>query len=104
MSSKNNNLLYISESSKNANLLYSSKKPMIVFFTALSLIWIVPAGKLLISGQIASSIKLFMFGFFYIVVLFIAQRFFKRMLMVYQTNLDKSIKESNRKKLLKNRR
>lgn len=86
------------------NLLYISKKPIIVFFILLSLAWIVPAINLMIHGQISSSIKLFLFGCAYLIALFIAQTFFKRMLILYQKNLDKSIKKSKGQKYLKSRR
>lgn len=85
-------------SSTNKKLLYIAKKPVYIFFIPLAAVWFIPAVKLFIEGHIISGIKLLLFGFGFMCVLYAAQVYFRKMLMLYQSNLDKTVKKNKLKK------
>lgn len=83
----------------NSKSLIALKKPIIIFYILISLTWLVPTINLFIQHKTASGFKLFLFGLAYVGVLFGVQTYFKNMLMLYQKNLDISVKKNKLKKI-----
>lgn len=88
---------------KNRNLLYISNKPIKAFLFLLSLPWFILSIKLIISNKITSGIKLFIFGNVFLAVMFGIQFYFRKMLVLYQKNLDKSIIRYQNRKVIRNK-
>ncbi|MFL0251993.1 hypothetical protein ACJDT4_16355 [Clostridium neuense] len=88
---------------KNNNLLYVSNKPIKAFLFLLSLPWFILSIKLIVNNKVASGIKLFIFGNVFLAVMFAIQFYFRKMLVLYQKNLDKSSNKYKKRKFIKNR-
>ncbi|WP_026881171.1 hypothetical protein [Clostridium akagii] len=83
----------------NKNSLYSKKGPIILFFILLSSPWVVQIRNLFLSGKIGIAIKLSIFAIVFLVALFWMQKWFTKMLIQYQNNLNISMKKIENKKM-----
>ncbi|KOF56949.1 MULTISPECIES: hypothetical protein [Clostridium] len=90
-------------SNKNKNLLYVSNKPIKAFLFLLSLPWFILSVKLIIDNKAASGIKLFVFGNVFLTVMFGVQFYFRKMLVLYQKNLDSSYNKYKKRKIIKDK-
>lgn len=88
---------------KNKNLLYVSNGPIRLFLFLLSLPWFILSVKLIMNNNITSGIKLFIFGSLFLAALFGIQFYFRKMLVLYQKNLDKSSNKYKKRKFIKNK-
>lgn len=88
---------------KNKNSLYVSNGPIRLFLFVLSLPWFILSAKLIMNNNVASGIKLFVFGNVFLAALFGIQFYFRKMLALYQKNLDKSSNKYKKRKFIKNK-
>lgn len=78
-----------------------ANKPIFIFLIAASLPWLVPTIRFFIKGDTASGFKFLAFSIAYMIVLFIAQIYFRKMLIYYERNLNKSVQRFKNKKTVK---
>lgn len=81
------------------NSLYRKKRPIIFFFILLSLPWVVQIKSLVTSGKIGVAFQLSIFAIVFLVVLFFVQKWFTKMLIQYQNNLNISMKKMKNKSM-----
>ena len=86
----------------NKNNLYNNKGPFALFYILLSLPWVIQIKNLLSLGKIGSSIKLSVFAVVFLVAMFFIQKWFKKMLIQYQYNLNISLDKMKNKKMRRN--
>ncbi|MFT8315045.1 MAG: hypothetical protein ABF633_12505 [Clostridium sp.] len=78
---------------KNKNFLYNAKGPIVFFFILISLPWVIQIKSLISAGKTGSAFELSIFAFVFLVFLFWMQKWFKKMLIQYQNNLNISMKK-----------
>lgn len=78
---------------KNKNFLYNAKGPIVFFFILISLPWVIQIKSLISTGKTEAAFELSIFAFVFLIFLFWMQKWFKKMLIQYQNNLNISIKK-----------